>query len=59
MKRTTSKIQEIFNSFGKTLEERDREDMKLYGWKGGQIHSYRAPITEDSVSETDSDETQE
>lgn len=42
----------------KTLEERDREDMELFGWKGG-VAGYSKRLDLDSYLDDDSDEREE
>lgn len=51
MKLTPSKIKEIFQNFSATLEERDLEDMQLYGWKGGIVSSYKYRKDTDDTDE--------
>lgn len=57
MKLSNKKIQEVLKKFSTTLEERDNEDMKLYGWKGGQVTSYRSRLDIDNF--LDSEEEKE
>lgn len=51
MKFSVNKIQEILKNFSRSLEQRDREDMKLYGWKDGDVSTYRSRYDDVSVEE--------